>query len=168
MARLIMWLVVGAFCLASASAAFAQAPACNQEWLRGVWLLTCDGFTDLSKIDATQPPATLVPIKMQARMVIDRTGQGQGEGTGSLGGVMFTFDKAEMFALNADCTAAKTYTLSVKEMGGVALPPGYLVLQGSAASVLLPQDREIRTLILEAGNVVSCTHTQMFSGTAPE
>jgi hypothetical protein len=168
MTRLMTWLVVGALGLGSAPAALAQSPPCNPEWLRGVWLLTCEGFTDLSKINPGVEEGTLVPVAMQARMVIDRTGRGKGQGVGSLGGVIFTFDKEEVFALNADCTAEKSYTLHVKEMGGVALPPDYLVLTGSAASVLTPMDGQIRTLIREAGDVVSCTHKKMFNGVAPE
>ncbi len=138
--------------------ASGQTGVCSQQALRGVWALTCQGFTDLSKYNTGAPKGTLAPISMLARMVIDASGNGSGEGVGSLAGTPFSFRKQESFTVNPNCTAEKTYTLK-NDQG--------MNMQGAARSILMPASGEIRSLILETGDVVLCEHTKISDAAPP-
>jgi hypothetical protein len=147
-----------------AAALFVSAPAraqpgvCRQQSLRGVYCLTCNGFADLSKYNPVVPKGTLVPVSMLARMVIDASGKGTGEGMASLAGNVFPFHKEETFTVNPDCTAEKTYTLKNPVNGNTS--------SGKAKSIFLPKEGEIHSLILDAGDIVACVHKIMHDSTS--
>jgi hypothetical protein len=138
--------------------AWAQPGVCRQQSLRGVYCLTCNGFTDLSKYNPAVPKGTLVPVSMLARMVIDTSGKGTGEGMASLAGNVFPFQKEEKFTVNPDCTADKTYTLKNPANGSTE--------SGKAKSIFLPKEGEIHSLILEPGDIVTCVHKIMHDSTS--
>ncbi|MEK7403962.1 MAG: hypothetical protein AAB225_02545, partial [Acidobacteriota bacterium] len=61
MKRVMLVTVVAAMVLARVPA-LAQSGPCSTQMLRGVWCMTCTGFTELSNLDPKAPKGTLVPF----------------------------------------------------------------------------------------------------------
>lgn len=151
MRRLLVLSVIVAIAMACAPTGLAQVGGCNQQMLRGTWCMTCSGFTQLSNIDPTAPPNTLVPYLGLARGVINADGRGAGKGVFNIAGTMLPVELEEKFTVNSDCTGEKTYTLKFPR---VSVP-------GKATVVYMPHGLEFRILLLVPGDVVSCEYKKM-------
>ena len=152
MPRFVLPLLAAALILA-ALPAFAQPNSCRQEMLRGTWSFTCSGFTDLSKVNPALAAGTMGPFSMLGRGTLSLEGKGGGKGFASLGGTVIPFEAEESYAINADCTAEKTYVLRNKALG--------LTVPGKAATVIMPDGSEFSMLILTQGDAVTCQYKRM-------
>ncbi len=155
MRQLMIVATIAAVILACVPAGLAQSGPCSQQMARGIWCLSCTGFTDLSNLNPNVPKNTLVPISLLGRAVLDADGKGTSKGFGSVGGTVASFEGEESYKVNADCTGDKTYTLKIKDLG--------LTLPGKATVVFMPHGQEFRIMLLNAGDVVSCEYKKMFN-----
>ncbi len=156
MRRLMLLGAVAAMAVAGVPA-LAQSGPCSTPMLRGVWCMTCSGFTELSNLDRKAPKGTLVPFVGIGRGTIDADGKGAVKAVFNIAGTLFPVELEESFKVNPDCTGEKTYTL--KAPGG-SLP-------GKATVVYMPNGLEFRIMTLVPGDVVTCEYKKMFNTLLP-
>ena len=88
--------------------ALAQPGVCSTQMLRGIWCMTCSGFTDLTNLDPKAPKGTLVPFFGLGRGTIDADGKGAVKAIFNIAGRAFPVELEERFTVNSDCTGEKT------------------------------------------------------------
>ncbi|MBI4905872.1 MAG: hypothetical protein HY820_19720 [Acidobacteria bacterium] len=144
--------IVALIMLATAPAALAQPQgACRPEMLRGVYCVTCTGFTPLKNITGIPTDTVLVPFLGIGRAVLERDGTGKMKGHFTIAGTSFPVEIDEKYTVNQDCTGTKTYTL--KALG--------LQFPGTASVVYMPFGLEFNIVLLVPGDVVSCQYRKM-------
>ena len=123
--RRIVWMIMLSACLL-AVAPVVQAQDCSSwtNWdLRGTYTFSGNGYIDLSKF-VPGAPSGMIPMTWASAKVWDGAGGGHGWVKLNAGGMQLTITIPSLtYAMQADCSVQETFSMTVKELGGMTLGP---------------------------------------------